>query len=474
MEVNLTNPAPHIESGKVLFRDDAGNGLALLVDGIQTQEVDFSLPPGGAKKYRIYGTDQLQVGYALVIAENISSSLIGNVVFTVSNLFDLSIPDCPPTTSARVFVERNRWVDSGYAILNRGEQSIKVWMAVRNQDGQQIAESSVDLAPGQKVSGFLNYIYGIAEFVGSLEASSDSPFYILGLRQRRTGSLAALPAAANPGPVVGSQLIYYLDTGIDLSNAGYPKDALDSKTVSQLTGITKPVNQSGIKITNNNRSQAVTLHVYFLNDQGRDYFDFLMVLPCGETITFDPFDLPIPGTDIKTGNVLFGYGLPGDLAEAFPASQFGSGRFLLSVVAAGAPLDADNIADILYPNETAMIGVCGVTPINTGSQAGQVRANLHVSNAAAIAFDYLSGCQVYMPAGLDGPSFAADLTLKALAAFTRTLVPSPDGAMSLQAPGSSDLINYMAGQRGPTAGTLILPSTAVFTWGVAPFTLLSQ
>jgi len=477
LELNLTNPAPHIERGFILFLDDSGAPMSLSVDGAPTSQAYFSLAPGGAKKFRVDGTDQLQVGYALVITENLASSLVGNLVFTVNSLFDLSIPDCRPTTSARIFVERNRYVDSGYAVLNRGDRPMKISLTVRDQKGLDIAETSVDLAPGQKSSGFLDYVYGYGEFIGSLEASSDSPFYVLGLRQRRTGSLAALPAAVNPGPIVGSQLLYYLDTGIDLRAGGFAPDALSSKTVYELTGLTKPSNPTAIKIANNNRSQAVTLHVYFLNDEGRDFFDFLLVLKCGETLTFDPFDFQIPGSDLKTSNVLFGYGLPADLAASFPAAQFGSGRFVLSVVAAGAALDADNVADILYPNETAMIGLCGVTPVNTGFQAGQVRGNLHVYNALPIAFDYLSGNHVYLPAGLDGSSFGADSTLKWLSIFTRTLVPAPGmsaepGFLVLAAPGNSDLFNYMAGQKGRTAGTVLLPSTAVLTWGAAPFTFL--
>lgn len=477
IELNLTNPAPQIERGYILFFDDSGQPLSLLVDGDSTSQAYFSLPPGGAKKFRIDGNDQLQVGYALVIAENLASSLVGNVVFTINNLFDLSIPDCRPTTSARIFVERNRYVDSGYAVLNRGDRAIKISLLVRDQTGAQIAETSVDLAPGQKTSGFLDYVYGAAEFIGSLEASSDSPFYVLGLRQRRTGSLAALPAAVNQGPVVGSQLLYFIDSGINLRVGGFAPDSLNSKTVYELTGLAKATNQTAIKIANNNRTQAVTLHLYFLNDEGRDFFDFLLVLNCGETLTFDPFDFQIPGSDWKTSNVLFGYGLPPEIAAGFPASQFGSGRFVLSVLAVGASLNGDNLADVLYPNETAMVGACGITPVNTGFLAGQVRGNLHVKNALPIAFDYLSGNHVYVPAGLDGPSFAADTTLKTLAIYTRTLVPDTNtfaqpGFMVLIDPGNSDLFNYMAGKKGRTAGSLMLPATAIFTWGSAPFTLL--
>ncbi len=473
IEVNLTNPAPHIEKGYVLFLDDKGSPMSLKVDGAQTSRADFSLPAGGAKKFSIVGTDQLRVGYALVIAENAASSLVGNLVFTVNQLFDLSVSDSRPTTSARLFVERNPEVNSGYAVLNRGDHGITISLLVRDQAGLEIGETSFGVGPGEKRSGFLNFV-GVPEFIGSLEASSDSPFYILGLRQRPTGSVAALPAAVSTGPIVGSQLLYFLDTGIDLRAGGYSEQELKSKTVYELTGLTKSVNPTAIKIVNNNRNQAVTLHLYFLNDKGRDYLDFLVLLKCGETLTFDPFDFQIPGGgDLKTSNFLFGYGLPAGFAPSFQeAAQFGSGRFVLSVLAVGAPLDQDDQADILYPNEMAMIDVCGVTTKNAGREAGAVRANLHPLNALPVAFDYLSGSHVYVPAGLDGSMFGADATLKALSIFTRTRVPGQNGFLTLADPGSSDLLDYMAGRKGPAAGTIVLPSTAVFTWGFAPFTFL--
>ncbi len=475
IEVNLTNPSPHIEKGSLLFFDNSGKPMSLIVDGVQTSRADFSLPAGGAKKFKIGGTEELQVGYALVLAENAASSLVGNLVFTVNKLFDLSVPDSPPTNSARLFMERNLEVNSGYAVLNRGDHKITISLSVRNQDGLQIGEDSLELLPGEKVSGFLDNLLG-SQFVGSLEASCGSPFYILGLRQRPTGSVAALPVAVSAGPVVGSQLLYFLDTGIDLRAGGYSEEALKSKTVYELTGLTKPEKPTALKIVNNNRSQAVTVHVYFLNDKGRDYLDFLMVVKCGETLTFDPFDLQIPGLDeFKTSNFLFGYGLPPSLAASFPAAEFGSGRFILSVVAVGAlDADADNVADKRYPNEMAITGICGVTPRNTGSEAGYAQGNLHIYSARPVAFDYLSGNHVHAATGLDGSVFAADAMLKALSVFTRTLVPTTGliEGFTLADPGSSDLVDYMAGQRGPAAGTVVLPSTAVFTWGSAPFTFL--
>jgi hypothetical protein len=245
---------------------------------------------------------------------------------------------------------------------------------------------------------------------------------------------------------------------------------LRSQSVYELTGLKKADNSTSLKLTNNNRNRAVTVHLYFLNNKGQNYFDFLLVLECGESLTFDPFDLEIPGAGgYKTSNYLFGYGLPSGMADSFPAERFGSGRFVLSVVAVGAGADGDNEADILYPSEVPLeLGACGVTTINQGGNPG-----LQVGNARPIVFDYLSGNHVHAGTQIDGTSFRADESLRKLSAFTRTLVAAPGRpGFMLAEPGNSDLLAFMAGQMRATAGTVTVPATAVFTWGLAPFTFL--
>ncbi|RPJ57143.1 MAG: hypothetical protein EHM23_21490 [Acidobacteria bacterium] len=478
VEINLINPSSTIEKGSLLFFDNTGKMMPLFMSGGEhASKVDFFISPGGAWKRRISGSDEPEpkVGYALVMSENAASSLVGNLIYTVNGLFDLSVPDCRPTTSARVYVERHPDGNSGYAILNRGDRTISVSLRVLDSRGLNIGETMVTLLPGEKESGFLDFADAIEHFIGTLEATSDSPFYILGLRQRPNGAVAALPASVSTGPIVGSQLLYFIDSGIDVTAGGYSEAELKSKTVYELTGRTKGANPTAIKIANNNRYQAITVHVFFLNDKSRDYLDFLLVLRCDESLTFDPFDFEIPGAGLKTSNLLFGYGLPGS-ADVKPAADFGSGRFVLSVMAVGAvDADSNNEPDILYPEEVAMIGVCGVTPRNTGKASGFSAANLHVFNALPIVFDYLSGNQVYLPAGLEGTSFSADDALKTMSVFTRTRMPASgvwNGIPVLVDPGNSDLFNYMKERKGPATGSVVLPSTAVITWASMPLKFL--
>jgi len=486
VEVNLANPASQIESGEIRFLDHQGSEMPVLINGKEASSLNFSVPPRSGRKFRISAAGdrtEIQVGYALVFADNLKSSLVGNVVFTLNNVFELSVPNSRPTTSAQIFSERSEGVNTGYALLNPEKKPISIQIVIRDQDGREVAGKSLEeeLLPGHMKSGFLSDIMewslGESEFIGTLEFSSNSPFHIMGLRQRETLSLAALPAAVNSGPVVGSQLLYYLDTGIDLIKAGHPTEKLESQTVFDLTGFDKPLKPSRLKITNNSRTNAVTLHFYYLNDQGRDYLDFLVVLLCGETLVFDPFDFEIPGTGLRTSHFLFGKDLEGlspKEAERFRAIHFGTGRFLLSVVAVGAPLDADLKADLLHPNEITNIDMgCGITTRNTGSESGyETKANLHSLNALPIAFDYLSGSFVDPATGREGPSFAADDALKQLSRFTRTRIPIKDGFV-LQTPPDASLLDYMAGRQITTAAGSAVPETAIFCWGSEPFTFLA-
>jgi hypothetical protein len=476
MELNLANPGTRLETGVVLFKKEDGSALELLVNGISTSRLDFSIKPGGVLKIRP-GAKNLVVGYALVVADSLKSGLVGNAIFTVAGVFDVSIPDSQPTTRATLFVEKeaSAAIDSGIALLNPGSAPITLTLALIDSGGQEVDDAQIVLAAGQKISKSISDLfYGLGHFTGSVRISSGSPFHALGLRQRGSGSLASLPAASVAAPEAGSQLLYFIDSGINLDSQGISAGDLQEKTVWQLTGQSKAVNKTLLRLTNTHRSQAVTLHFYYLNDQCRDFFDFLVVIPCGEALVFDPFDFPIPTTEWRTSNILFGKGLSEEMAKSFPASQFGSGRFILSVVAVGVSLDANDTAEILYPNEMADTGKCGVTPLNTGSKGGFERENLHVYNARPMVFDYLSGAHAGASASCDGALRSADAQLEQLSAFTRKLVPATfgNGFVTLPTPLSAALFAYLEKQTALASDGKPLPVTFLFAWGSESFRIL--
>lgn len=475
LEINLANPGPRLETGVVLFKTEDGKPMELPVQGQgqRTSRMPFSIKPGGALKIRFSYETDIKVGYAVVVADSVASSLVGNAVFTIG-AYEVSVSDSRATTLATLFVEKAWNSDSGVALLNPKDTPAKLVLTLLDQEGHEIHAAQVDLAAGQKMSCFLGALFpGITQFTGTLQISSNSQFCALGLRQKVGGSLAALPAASGQGPLAGSQLLFFLDSGVQL--AGYTPDQLANNTVSQLTdgAIEKALNKTLVRLTNNHRSQAVTLHLYFLNDQCRDFVDFLMVLHCGQTVVFDPFDMPIPATDWRTSNFLFGHGLPAELLESFPASQFGSGRFILSVTAVGVSLDDNDTADILFPNEQDIIPECGATPLNTGSVSGPVKGNLHVANARPVVFDYLSGAHKLSQGSCEGSLQAADDQLVGLSEFTRNMVPAQYGeAVTIEAPATASLFDFLQAQSEESCSGKRLPVTFVFAWGSEPFRIL--
>jgi hypothetical protein len=230
----------------------------------------------------------------------------------------------------------------------------------------------------------------------------------------------------------GSQLIYLLDTGINAEEL-YGDDAnFTSNSVLQY-GNTAPVHQNFISITNTNPSHAVTVHFRYFNSDCVDFFDFLVVLTCNDTMMVDPFDFVVPGTDnINVKDRFFGYPNKADgngqSFEAIPASTFGDGRFLLFVTASGdvkwdyAPAydedynnwnpdysDMDLIPyEFINYREEELNVHCAAWVDGGGGDAGEELYgvwsvygdtegfsddNLHILNASAVSFNYLVGFQ---------------------------------------------------------------------------------
>ena len=184
-----------------------------------------------------------------------------------------------------------------------------------------------------------------------------------------TGMMAAdvnfgawIPSASSrnipAGTVVdpGSQLLYIVDTGINISaaveNGQFTEADVAAKNVNGLLGITGAggeVQTNFISITNTHPTKAVTIHFRYFNDECEDVLDFLVILTCNDTLLFNPFDFEIPaaslgGSPINTKSRIFGP----DLSDAFPAikgDKFACGRFLIFATAA-ATVRLDTTAEM--------------------------------------------------------------------------------------------------------------------------------
>ena len=228
----------------------------------------------------------------------------------------------------------------------------------------------------------------------------------------------------------GSQLIYLLDTGINAEEL-YGDDAnFTSNSVLQY-GNAAPVHQNFISLTNTNPSHAVTVHFRYFNSDCVDFFDFLVVLTCNDTMMVDPFNFVVPGTDnINVKDRFFGYPNKADgngqSFDAIPASTFSDGRFLLFVTASGdvkwdyspdldlrgfnpdySDLDLIPYEFINYREEELNVH-CAAWVDGGGGDAGEELFgsywaygdtpgfsddNLHILNASAVSFNYLVGFQ---------------------------------------------------------------------------------
>jgi hypothetical protein len=228
----------------------------------------------------------------------------------------------------------------------------------------------------------------------------------------------------------GSQLIYLLDTGINAEEL-YGDDAnYTSNSVLQY-GNTAPVHQNFISLTNTNPSHAVTVHFRYFNSDCVDFFDFLVVLTCNDTMMVDPFDFVVPGTDsVNVNDRFFGYPNKADgngqSFDSIPASTFADGRFLLFVTASGdikynfdPGFDPDgfyadyNDMDLIpyefinYREEELNVH-CSAWVDGGGDEAGEELFgnysvyggtagfsddNLHILNASAVSFNFLIGFQ---------------------------------------------------------------------------------
>jgi hypothetical protein len=229
----------------------------------------------------------------------------------------------------------------------------------------------------------------------------------------------------------GSQLIYLLDTGINAEELYGDDVSYTSNSVLQY-GHAAPVHSNFISLTNTNPSHAVTVHFRYFNSDCVDFFDFLVVLTCNDTMMVDPFDFVVPGTEnVNVKDRFFGYPNKADgngqSFDAIPASTFADGRFLLFVTASadiksgygptlgyGGPDDQDYEDMDLIPyefinyREEELNVHCDAWVDGGGGDAGEELFgmydaygdtegfsddNLHILNASAISFNYLIGFQ---------------------------------------------------------------------------------
>ncbi len=246
----------------------------------------------------------------------------------------------------------------------------------------------------------------------------------------------------------GSQLLYVIDTGVNVRQAvgaanlplyslgplsqrvhtsggsalpDNPFGVGGARSIFDGNGNLNPelINRSFITITNTHPTQAVTVHFRYFNDECVDFLDFLVVLTCNDTLIFNPLDFDIPRTPgpLNTRSRIFG---PAQgVLSPIPASLYASGRFLIQATAAGTSYEPQNQgvqndnAELRFPFEFSDLisntSDCDNLRDDTyfGLNPSLRSDNLHPFNASAVAFNYLVG----------GSSTAVPLVINGVPAF---------------------------------------------------------
>lgn len=289
----------------------------------------------------------------------------------------------------------------------------------------------------------------------------------------------------------GSQLIYLLDTGYDArkelsGNADYA-----SKSVSDLD----PDNASSapytnwISVTNTNPTEAVTVHFRYLASYRvwdsvakdwvyncEDLLDFLVVLTCNDTMLVDPFDYDIPGTTLNTKQRFFGSASAAGILKGIPAQKFDDGRFFLFVTASGDitnitadhPEAGDDYADWRYPRELAktksngdIIGFadCDNQTKYIGAVKGINDKNLHILNASAVSFNFLTGFgTIAIPT-----AFLQGAVSEAAYGVTAYAIPAIDLLPEIVTP-NNGVFGHPDGDGPPAPKWVILAGTENIPW----------
>ena len=195
-EIILTNPSPQEDSGTIVFKNSSGQPLALGFNGILTDHVNFLISPGGLFKLRTDGQGEVRSGYAVVHSQLPTSLLFGSIVFGWSGT-EVSIPSSKPGLRHHAAVENGPTLESAVALVNYLDSPISVELLLLDDQGGLVDQRAVRLEAEAQLTAFLTELLSVPESfsAGTIHARSADPFAILALRQRATGSLAALPSA---------------------------------------------------------------------------------------------------------------------------------------------------------------------------------------------------------------------------------------------------------------------------------------
>ncbi len=475
-ELLITNPGLQRDVGTIRFFNSTGSPVSLQIGGSEVSSVEYSVPPHGSQSIRTEPTGPAVVGYA-VLQSTLPHSLVSSVVaFKLGEQIEAAVSASPLTTRANVFVEENDTAHTGVAVVNLNSTELELDLCWRRQDGTEIVRKPVQLPAGAQLVKFIPEIFDQdLKQNGSLHIHSRQFFSVVSLRQRSSGVLTAIPGSGVSFPQGGSQLLFMVDLGVDMTNRGFTEAELAEKTVKQLLrGMPASIKDNPVEIQNTNQALAVTVRVSFINQTGKEVLKYLYPVSCGQTIVMDPAKDVIPRTNGLSGiQILFG-----DWEQStVKAADIGTGRFIVSVMAVGRSTDGDEVADLLFPWEHADPAGCGKTAANTGKAPGYTDSNLYLVIAQPISFDYLLGRspETRSSSSCFGDSVAADTGLMVATEFSRSLVEgTPLGSLKtfeMPAPLTSNVFGIFDQLAAKTCDSRAVGPVLIFQYREPEFVL---
>ncbi len=190
----LMNTSGSVETGVVRFYGNNGSALAVrMIDGSTADtRFPYSIPAGGFLRLVTDGSpSNVNVGWAQLTPDSGMNAPVSAAIFSLTQsgtlVTESGVPAVASTTHARIYVDMSGGHDTGLAVANPGNSSMRITAMAYQLDGVTRAGSSqalVDLAPLGHEAKFAGELvpYLPPGFTGLLDLSSSVPFAALTLR----------------------------------------------------------------------------------------------------------------------------------------------------------------------------------------------------------------------------------------------------------------------------------------------------
>ena len=202
--VTLANLRPDPAQGTLEFFDDAGNPIAVALEGSSTMvtSVEFELEPN---ETTVFQTSRRSVppvvGWARATA---TQPIRGSAVFQAYDgntiVFEAGVGDTPATGRANVFVSRvssSSSFSTGVAIANPSDSPTRVRFEFRRRLPEQgVFRTGLSLEPGEHAARFIEELFGEdapPRSEGTLIIESEIPVVVTALRTKNGYPMSSYP-----------------------------------------------------------------------------------------------------------------------------------------------------------------------------------------------------------------------------------------------------------------------------------------